>query len=392
MELRRRIRRFFSDQRAPVILMYHRIADPVCDPWALSVPASRFEQQMRTLRARRIPLSLADFVSRLKNGTLPALAVAVTFDDGYVDNLRVGKPILEKIGVPATMFLTTGYLGTRKEFWWDELSRLILAGRAAVQGTVVIAGRSFAVHLPALADGRSLRSSWRAWEPPRTARELLYIEIWRALQVLAHEAREHGMDEVRRLFGGESAPESDLPMSPEDAGRLAAGAHIDIGAHSKSHQPLTTLPMEARRCEIAGSRAVCESIVGTPVHGFAYPHGDRDMLTKDLVRQSGFQWACSTERAAVDTSQFDLFDLPRLQACDWTPRELERALNSLSRVNWAQRSTQRLAARIRRLTDLAFRTISHSSGWSYGNMTRLSAVFRSSSSNFLSEMYSDSHL
>jgi peptidoglycan/xylan/chitin deacetylase (PgdA/CDA1 family) len=329
MGLRRHIRRLLGDGpgSAPVILMYHRIADPACDPWALSVSRVRFEEQMRTLKARRIPLSLGDFVSRLKDGTLPRQAVAVTFDDGYIDNLRVAKPILEAVGIPATVFVTTGYLGKREEFWWDELTRLILGRRAAGEGVVVIGGRSCAVNLPELRDDQSLRSTWRAWEPPRTPRQLLYVEIWRALQALTRDARERGMDEVRRLFGTESAPETDFPMTPAEVGHLAAGSRIDIGAHSKTHQPLTTLPIEARRSEIAESRSACESIVGKPIDGFAYPHGDLDTLTKDLVRNSGFEWACSTEQAAVNPRQFDLFNLPRLQTLNWTPEELERSLD-----------------------------------------------------------------
>src|SRR5206468_8270348 len=142
MGIGQRIRRVFTDRHAPVILMFHRIAQPVCDPWGLAVAPALFAEQMQLLRERWIALSLPELVNRLHQGTLPRRAVAVTFDDGYVDNLEVAKPILERAGVPATVFLATGYVDKRSEFWWDELARMILAGRAGAEGSMVIAGQA----------------------------------------------------------------------------------------------------------------------------------------------------------------------------------------------------------------------------------------------------------
>jgi peptidoglycan/xylan/chitin deacetylase (PgdA/CDA1 family) len=329
VRLKRYIRRLFTDRGGPVILMFHRIADPACDPWGLSVVPSRFEEQISGLKAWRIPLCMNDFVKQLEDGTLPQLAVAVTFDDGYVDNLRVAKPILEAIGVPATVFLTTGYLGTQKEFWWDELARLVLTRREAAAGAIVVGGRSIAVDLPELPGRGAVRSTWRAWQPPRTARERLYFEIWDRLRVLELRDREEGIESVRRLFGDGPISDADFPMNAEEVTHLLAGTGIEIGAHSVTHQPLTTLPVPERRREIEQSRAACEALAGKSITGFAYPHGDRDAVTRELVCEGGFRWACSTKRAAADPSQFDLFDLPRVQACNWTGSEMKRALNGI---------------------------------------------------------------
>ncbi len=310
--------------------MFHRIADPICDPWGLCVAPGRFEKQMQTLKARRIPLPLGEFAARLADGTLPRLAAAVTFDDGYVDNLRAAKPILERVGVPATVFLATGYLDTRKEFWWDELTRIILTRHDAAAGAIVIVGRSIVVDLPALPDGPATLPAWRAWQPPRTARERLYFEVWSRLRVLDDRTREEALAAVRALFGtGPPACADDLPMSRDEVKCLLAGSQIEIGAHTETHPPLTMLSLRERRREIEKSRAACEALAGGSVHGFAYPHGDLDSATADLVRDSGFRWACSTERAAVDRCRFDLFNLPRLQACNWTGAAMRRELDGI---------------------------------------------------------------
>jgi peptidoglycan/xylan/chitin deacetylase (PgdA/CDA1 family) len=98
------LRRCISHQSSPVILMYHRVAEPPCDPWGLAV---NFEQQMRVLRAHRRPLPMSEFVQRLCLGTLPDRAVGITFDDGYIDNLLNAKSILRRYEIPATFFLVT---------------------------------------------------------------------------------------------------------------------------------------------------------------------------------------------------------------------------------------------------------------------------------------------
>src|SRR5262249_18845779 len=144
------IRRALNHRPGPVLLMYHRVAEPPYDPWGLSVPPRRFEEQMRALKTCRVPLPLGEFVARLEKRALPQLAVGITFDDGYSDNLRVAKPILDETDVPATIFLTTGFLGGRQEFWWDELARLTLGRRESAEGVVVIGRRPIAVRLPAL--------------------------------------------------------------------------------------------------------------------------------------------------------------------------------------------------------------------------------------------------
>jgi len=308
--------------------MYHRIAEPRCDPWGLSVGPRRFEEQVRALRTFRVPLSLGEFVSRLEKRTLPQLAVGITFDDGYIDNLRVAKPILEEAVVPATVFLTTGLLGSRQEFWWDELARLTLGRRESAEGVVVVDGRSIAVRLPALASDGEVSSTWRAWEPPATERERLYLELWEKLHGLGPRAREEGMRSLRDLLRSGAPDPSDLPMQSEDVPLLLSGDLIDIGAHAATHQPLTRLPVPERRQEIEGCRTACEALVGKPVVGFAYPHGDRDQITKELVRDSGFEWACSSHGGTVDPNRFDRFDLSRLQAMNWTAQELRHALHA----------------------------------------------------------------
>src|SRR5262245_22898042 len=94
------ISRIGAPELRPVILMYHRIADDPVDHWQLAVSPARFEEQLQVVRRTRHPLSLIKFVRHLMAGTLPPNAVALTFDDGYADNLTAGKPRLAAADVP----------------------------------------------------------------------------------------------------------------------------------------------------------------------------------------------------------------------------------------------------------------------------------------------------
>ena len=73
-------------------------------------------------------MALGELLRAASANRLPERAVAVTFDDGYADNLHRAEPILRALGVPATVFVATGYCTAGNEYWWDELERILLVG------------------------------------------------------------------------------------------------------------------------------------------------------------------------------------------------------------------------------------------------------------------------
>jgi hypothetical protein len=98
------------------IFAYHRVL-PTPDPLRPGeVVAEVFEAQMRFLSRNFSVLPLREAASKLKQARLPTRACCITFDDGYADNLTVAQPILEKYGVPATVFVATGFLDGRRMF------------------------------------------------------------------------------------------------------------------------------------------------------------------------------------------------------------------------------------------------------------------------------------
>jgi peptidoglycan/xylan/chitin deacetylase (PgdA/CDA1 family) len=109
-----------------VVLCYHRLAEPSFDPWSLCVTPRNFEQHLeRVLRlGEPVPLSEISAVpTRRRRGRV---RIAITFDDGYADNVLEGQPLFERFGIPVTIFLATGFVNSDRELWWDELERAVI--------------------------------------------------------------------------------------------------------------------------------------------------------------------------------------------------------------------------------------------------------------------------
>jgi peptidoglycan/xylan/chitin deacetylase (PgdA/CDA1 family) len=121
-----------------IILMYHRVGDVVPDPWELCVSPANFEEHLEVLRKYScVPLE------QMEDGKRTDRCVALTFDDGYADNLHNAIPALERFNILATFFITTGGIGSDREFWWDELERAILTDAAPPLITFSIGGTHY---------------------------------------------------------------------------------------------------------------------------------------------------------------------------------------------------------------------------------------------------------
>jgi peptidoglycan/xylan/chitin deacetylase (PgdA/CDA1 family) len=106
---------------------------------------------------------------------------------------------------------------------------------------------------------------------------------------------------------------------------LAVPGLVEIGAHGVAHLPLTTVAPDRRRTEILGSKLRCEQLLGHPVSGFTYPHGDTDEETRAMVREAGFAYACTTDPSGIEQDRVDLYALPRVQALDWSADQIMAA-------------------------------------------------------------------
>ena len=311
----------------PVILMYHRVAEPEIDPWGLAVSAAHFDEQMAWLRASRTVMPLAELVDRYKRKVLPRDAVAITFDDGYVDNLTNAKPILGRYELPATLFLATGTVGSRTEYWWDELARLILLNRDGIDATVQIGAEAVALRVSPGGDANV--ASWRTWTGPKTQRQTIYLEVWAKLRLRLNAEILATIAILRSQIGSGPPSEQDFPMSSAQIAELLADGSVELGGHTMSHPVLPTLSADEQMREMADGKAACDALSGRRVMGFAYPYGEFNEQSARLARKCGFEWACSTEEKGLGRPVTDLYLLPRIQVMDWNSEVFARALREV---------------------------------------------------------------
>jgi peptidoglycan/xylan/chitin deacetylase (PgdA/CDA1 family) len=311
--------------RRALILLYHRVAEGGSDPWELAVTPQHFEEHLQVLCRNRRPVPLRKLSVAIRNGSLPRRSVSVTFDDGYTDNLLNAKPLLEKYGVPATVFVTTGHTGQDREFWWDELDRLFLQpGKLPRELRLRVKGSEYCWDLGEAADydetSHRRNLSWRAWqEEVPTPRHSVYRSLWQLMHPMHDDERREIRDYLLDWAGvtGSARP-THRALTREELTDLSRGRLIEVGCHTVTHPQLSALNRESQQREIVGSKACLEEVLAQPVTSFAYPYGrecDYARETVALVQGAGFDSACTTLVGAVGRSS-DRFQLPRVPVQD----------------------------------------------------------------------------
>jgi len=310
-----------------VVLLYHRVAEPDVDPWDLSVSPQNFSEQMEVLKSMGNCMTFTDFAESLSGATPAQRSIAVTFDDGYRDNLTAALPILESSGVPATVFVTSGMVGTERDFWWDALARVFLA-KHPLPGvlSLQIAGvwhKWVALEEPA--DSGLLGRHWDRGFGSRSRKRAFY-DIWSSLLAMPLNEIERVVEEVMKWAGLDRAgcPE-DRPLDVDELKQLAASTLIEIGAHTVAHAPLTKVSPERCAQEIAPSQAALHDTLGREVTSFSFPFGMHNKSTMRSARDAGFDCSCTVVEDIV-TPRTDPYRIPRIQVKNWPGDVFEAAL------------------------------------------------------------------
>ncbi len=274
--LRRRRRHRRGDYRL-YVLEYHDVAAGIEKEGTVST--ERFRRHLRYLKQRFRTFTLAAAFERLEAPGLDGDLLAITFDDGYAGNFEDAWPVLSAEGVPATFYLTTGFLDG-SELWFDVARRALDAARRATPD----------VGSPAADRLRGALGSW----PPGESTD----RIVRRLKYLPPKERDAALEALRAL-DLERLPAA-RPMSWDQAAEMAAGG-AELGAHTVTHPILSTLEPAAQRQEIRGSRRRIAEATGVLPVTFAYPNGsarDYDRHTVETTGRAGFRAACSTRRGS----------------------------------------------------------------------------------------------
>jgi peptidoglycan/xylan/chitin deacetylase (PgdA/CDA1 family) len=278
------------------ILMFHR----VMDNWDYLRPdepdVAEFDRQMRLVAEHFYPLALSEGMDRMRRGNLPPGAVCVTFDDGYADNAVNALPILQKWGIPATIFIATDFLDGGV-MWNDAVIESI---RCAGTGHIDLSKMGLPHYDLNTPDLKINAAS----------------DILNRIKYFDQQLRAAIVENLCSIVGNKV--QKDI-MLTKDALLELKESGIEIGGHTKSHPILSKLQDQAAIDEIEEGREQLTRILGGDVVHFAYPNGkygvDFEKRHVAMVRDAGYQYAFTTDRG-VATAQTDTSLIPRFTPWD----------------------------------------------------------------------------
>jgi peptidoglycan/xylan/chitin deacetylase (PgdA/CDA1 family) len=280
----------FARERA-ILLVYHRVNDQG-DPFFPALPRRDFAAQLDHVASHYRVESLEEVVSWLAAGAVGPPRAALTIDDGHPDTLEVALPELQRRGLPATLFLSTGPPETGVPLWIDRTRWIVKHARARVL-------EAPSTGLP----GGPLEGT--------VARLELLARLLRHLKTLGPLDVDRAVAALAKALEPEGPP---LPVLEwEGVRRMAAGA-IGLGGHTHRHYMLSRLDDRTLENEIVTAHRLIEERTGHRVRSFAYPNGeaaDYDGRAVAVLRRLGLRCAVTCRNGPARPGQ-DPFQLPRL--------------------------------------------------------------------------------
>ena len=319
-----------------IILLYHRVTRLPRDPQLLCVTPENFEQHLQILRRQASLVPLQQMVRDVRRGHVPDGSVAITFDDGYLDNLLEARPLLEKYEVPATVFATTRNMEPQYEFFWDDLDRILLSpGRLNRILRLNLPGGSYERDLGTSAEyDAKATEHYRSWNvlaaKDPTPRHSAYRELCALLHRSTLGHRHAILQSLQNWAGAEpTGRTSHRMMTLSELRELASVSLIDIGGHTIDHPCLAVEDSNSQSHQVTANRQSLGEL--SSIGGFAYPFGTRHDFTNEtirIVKEAGYTYACANFPGQV-LSTTDLYQLPRLLVRDWPAQEFAHRISTV---------------------------------------------------------------
>jgi peptidoglycan/xylan/chitin deacetylase (PgdA/CDA1 family) len=274
---------------------------------------------------------VSELVNALRARRLSRRTIAVTFDDGYVDNLTAARPILERYQTRATHYATVGFIGSKEPFWWDLLDLLFLRpGKLPDTLEITLGGKRHRWTLGAEAilepGSEKHLPTWKPLNRAHTRRQAIHDAVWRLLVAADPVERQKVIRALVDWADVQPANWSQRrPMSEDELRELRGDGLVEIGAHSLTHPALSALPPAMQVHELRESKSRLEEILGAEVHGCAYPHGRASPEVQRHAREAGYKFGCGSVKTAVHFRS-NPFELPRVSIKNWDQAEFKSIL------------------------------------------------------------------
>lgn len=286
-----------------IVLRYHRVANLKYDPFGLAVSVDIFNRQMKYIKETYNIVSIDSSWDDIKEKSL-----AITFDDGYVDNYLYALPILEKYNIPAVFFISTLNINKDKEFWDHDYIRMLLYRSSNV---LKIFGKEYdleKINLNKFINFLHLELKQMQFKD----REQILFRINQQMKPTIY---------CRELY---------RTVNENELVQMSKLSNILIGAHTVTHTRLGIQSLEEQEWEIKKSKKTLENIINKSVEYFAYPFGvkniDYNKNTIKLLKKYGFKKAFTTEGRNIKIND-NMYELPRYGARNWNEKQMKNILD-----------------------------------------------------------------
>jgi len=277
-------------QGAIVVLLFHRVLgdddfEKTNAAPGMVVRQRTFKQLVRYLVDRCQPVNLA--AGELGwNAEYRKLRVAITFDDGWIDNSTTAFPIAQTYRLPLTIFVCPGLMGRRSPFWPERVVALWRATESVPGGS-----RKIEAWMASSANLQALSSQ------SRDSTETLEWVI-ESLKTYPPAERERLISELAKCAAADpraaELEPSDATLTWKDFERMGR-AGVTFGSHTQTHQILLQIPRDLARTELVDSQREIQQRLRRKCVLFAYPNGDWSPDIRDLVSQAGYKLAFTTQ-------------------------------------------------------------------------------------------------
>ncbi|VAW58683.1 Polysaccharide deacetylase [hydrothermal vent metagenome] len=262
-----------STSNALCILAYHRIYDMgnedefPFDPELISATPDDFETQMRYVKKHFNPITFKHIIDYQNGNTkLPECPVIITFDDGHLDNYTHAFPVLKKLHIPATIFISTEYMDSDKIFWFDWVAYNVYKTR---KKELTLNEGSFFLKI-----GSGISQKRKSVE-----------NLLNHLKALGNNERLAALIEIKNTLN--------VKLENKDRGKSSAlqwrqivemgENQIEFGSHTVSHPVLSSLSAHELTQELVQSKTVIEQQLGKSVDTIAYPVGGEDEFNQSVI-------------------------------------------------------------------------------------------------------------
>lgn len=290
--------RFWLGVETPVaIFMYHSIhpdGNRERGPWQYAMTPKQFELHLQALTEAYQIESLSSIIADCMDGQFPEEpTAAITFDDGFQDNLTQAIPLLERYELPATVFVANSYIDGPPPYEYRLAEAVWDSSEVEV-----------------ITDGISVTAELTDYE----SYSVVYEQLQRNLKF-----NQDRVEDVLAEINGSTA-EAPSMLTADQLRKLSRHPLIEIGAHGNDHVPLTTMDKTILRRKLREEQEFLTALLDTSVKLFSYPYGDYSQDVIKAVANTGFQAAVTTNDRRIAASDIihKMMALPRIDAATYS--------------------------------------------------------------------------